>query len=190
MNQNDDKIRTFFAIEIPDNFRKSIKNNVIDVLNKLPVKVKWVTEQNIHITVRFIGEIEIAKIDDIVDNVNKSIGTIGEIKLELSRIGYFGKNSPKVIWIGLNGDIDKLEKIHEKIEHACRDAGSKADYKEFSPHITFGRVKSPSHTSELIETIKNIEIPKLNFKTDELVLFKSTLTPAGPIYEAIERLKF
>jgi len=190
MNRKDDKIRAFFAIEIPDDFQKWIEENVIDILRKSSAKVKWVARENIHITLRFIGEIEKDKLSQIVDNVDNNIRGIGKIKLELSQTGYFGKKFPRVLWVGLDGDVDKLEQIHERIELACRGAGIEPDDKKFSPHITIGRVKSPSHTKELIEAIGEIEIPCLTFETCELALFKSTLTPEGPIYNVLKRIKY
>jgi len=180
-------LRTFFAIELPDGVRGWINGNVIIPLSKLPCKVTWVAPKNIHLTMRFLGEITFDEVAKVIQGASQSIKGISPIPLNLLEIGTFGGHSPRVVWIGIGGEKDKLAALYDKIENSCRASGLSPDDKKFSPHITIGRVKSPAHTAQLISAIKKIEIKPLDFIANEIILFKSTLTPSGAIYDVVER---
>jgi len=187
MKDSSQNLRTFFAIPLPDGIRGWLNGEVILPLSKLPVKVKWVEPQNIHLTMRFLGEISFDMLSSIIAGTSRALHGISSAKLHITELGTFGGKSPRVIWIGAGGEIEKLMRIHDAIEKVCIGAGLPPDDKRFSPHITIGRVKSPAHTAQLISTIKKIEIKQLDFAANELILFKSTLTPQGAIYEVVER---
>ncbi|RKZ33552.1 RNA 2',3'-cyclic phosphodiesterase [bacterium] len=189
MTKKEDKIRTFFAIDIPKEHREWIDNNVIEVLRPLPVKVNWVTPENIHITLRFIGEISPKDLEKVLDNIHKCKLKLNKFQFSFSELGYFGRQFPRVLWIGVEGDIDKIITLHNLVEDACCDAGLKPDNKKFSPHITIGRVKSPKQTGKLIAEMEKIEIPKAWISANEITLYKSTLTPNGPIYTVLEKIR-
>ncbi len=186
-NQN---LRTFFAIEIPDGIRGWINSEIIMPLSKLPCKITWVAPKNIHLTMRFLGEITFENVASVIENVLRMPKTFSQISLHLSDIGTFGKNSPRVVWIGIGGETQKLVDLHDNIEKACLSAGLPSDDKKLSPHITIGRVKSPAHTGQLLSAIKKVQIKPLDFVAKEVILFKSTLTPGGAIYEIVERFPF
>jgi len=190
MKSDVEKIRAFFAIEVPDGLRGWINGEVIVPLSKLPAKIKWVKPGNIHLTMRFLGEITFDQLGDVIQLTRKNISSISRISITMNKIGTFGGRTPRIIWIGVDGELKKLSTIHNQIENACRKAGLGPDDKEFSPHITIGRVKSPAHTARLLAKIKKIQMRSLEYIANELVLFKSTLTPDGPIYEVVERFGF
>ncbi|MCD6417879.1 RNA 2',3'-cyclic phosphodiesterase [bacterium] len=190
--RDDEKIRSFFAIELPEDIRRYIERDIVSRLKKVPAKVKWVARENMHLTVRFLGEISRRKVDEIVDrmfdmNIQERISVVS---LSLSEIGTFGRRNPRVIWLGLSGEVEKIVELHGYIERVCDAVKLPADDKKFSPHITIGRVKSPSHTDKLLAEIKKLTIKQLDFMVKEVILFKSTLTPSGPIYSVIEKFPF
>ena len=190
--RDDEKIRSFFAIELPEDIRRYIERDIVSRLKKVPAKVKWVARENMHLTVRFLGEISGRKVDEIVDRMfDMSIQEkISVVSLSLSEIGTFGRRNPRVIWLGLSGEVEKIVELHGYIERVCDAVKLPADDKKFSPHITIGRVKSPSHTDKLLAEIKKLTIKQLDFMVKEVILFKSTLTPSGPIYSVIEKFPF
>ena len=190
--RDDEKIRSFFAIELPEDIRRYIERDIVSRLKKVPAKVKWVARENMHLTVRFLGEISRQKVDEIVEkmfdmNIQERISVVS---LSLSEIGTFGRRNPRVIWLGLSGEVEKIVELHGYIERVCDAVKLPADDKKFSPHITIGRVKSPSHTDKLLAEIKKLTIKQLDFMVREVILFKSTLTPSGPIYSVIEKFPF
>ena len=188
MSDREDKIRAFFAFELPDSVRRWIAENVIASLMEVPARVKWVEARNIHLTMRFLGEVEHRLLRNLIEVLKSGWESRGSISVNLAEAGYFGRNYPRVIWLGLDGELDKLNEVHDFLEKICVQMGLPRDDKKFAPHITIGRVKSPSHTGQLIARLKKIEIPRQDIKFEKLVLFKSTLTPDGPIYEPLEVL--
>ncbi len=187
MNARPEKIRAFFAFALPQQVQRWIGENLIAPLSEVPVRAKWVEVKNIHLTVRFLGEVDPGKLGKLVDGIRRDWQSFGAIPLQLGKAGYFGRNFPRVVWVGLDGDLTKLGAVHDFVEKMCVEYGFGREDKPFSPHITLGRIKSPSQTGKLIAAIKKIQVPTVEFSLDELELFRSTLTPNGPIYEVMER---
>ena len=183
-----DTIRCFFAFELPIDVRRWICECVISPLSALPAKVRWVSEENIHLTVRFLGEVSKDVVNFIVQRAGDAVSGISPISMQLSELGTFGRRSPRVIWLGIRGETEKLVDIHKRIDELCINAGLQSDDKKFSPHITIGRVKSPKNTDKLIAQMKKIDVKPLDFQAEAIILFKSTLTKSGAIYEAIETI--
>jgi RNA 2',3'-cyclic 3'-phosphodiesterase len=179
-------IRAFFALELPPDIREWLDINIVESLKKLPVHASWVARKNIHLTVRFLGDIDTAQ---KIDLLSLDFGAIGAIDMALSTLGTFGGNKPRVVWVGLEGETYKLHSCRNIIENSCKSLGIAPDDKPLSPHITLARVKSPENAQLLTSEIKRIPIDKLTFTAKELTLFKSTLTPQGSIYEAMRRFK-
>ncbi len=105
MKSDVEKIRAFFAIEVPDGLRGWINGEVIVPLSKLPAKVKWVKPGNIHLTMRFLGEITFDQLGDVIQFTRKNISNISQISITMNEIGTFGGKTPRVIWIGVDGEL-------------------------------------------------------------------------------------
>ncbi|MGD9015179.1 MAG: RNA 2',3'-cyclic phosphodiesterase [Candidatus Omnitrophota bacterium] len=186
-------MRTFIAVELPEEIRTSL-SNIQDELKQTRADVKWVKPENIHLTLKFLGEIEqdrVLKIQSILDQIaSKKSG----FNLYLSSLGAFPKlQYPRVIWIGVEND-QPIQEIAETIEKELCKIGLPAETRPFSSHITLGRVRSGLNRKALIEKLeflnKNLCSPPPEFKVSGLTLFKSTLTEQGPIYEAIFKKSF
>lgn len=177
----EDKIRSFLAIELNSEVKKFI-GKVIGALRSTNADVKYVEPDAMHLTLRFLGEISCDTLEKIADRIPASISNHSAFRLSLSRLGTFGGRIPRVVWIGVDGEVEKARELHQHIESVCVDCGLPPDDKPFSPHITVGRVRSPFHCEELLKTIRTITVEPLPVYVDHLVLFKSNLTPDGPIY--------
>lgn len=181
-------MRTFIAIELPEAIR-TILSRLQDELKQTQADVKWVKPENIHLTLKFLGEIEqdlVKKINSILDEI---VQERSSFSLYLSNLGAFPKlQYPRVIWIGITNDKAVIE-IAKDIEKEMIKIGLPAESRPFSTHITLGRVRSGLNRRALIEKLeflnKNLSTPRPEFKVCSLTLFKSSLTPHGPIYEAI-----
>ena len=183
-------MRTFIAIELP----KEIKDSLSEVQDKLKTSgadVKWVSPNNIHLTLKFLGEIDDKKLDKIAQILEKITKDESTYPLRLSSIGAFPKiNFPRVIWVGIDkGDIETKEIVNALEENIAKIGIPKED-RPFSSHITLGRVKSSLNRQGLVENLNSLtnytEEEKLEFLVTKITLFKSTLTPKGPIYEALK----
>ncbi len=187
MSNQKDTMRSFFAVELPDNIKGWVNNDVIKRLSKLPVKAKWVDSKNMHLTLRFLGNIDYKQFEKLLLKTPKVLEGIGIIELKLSKIGTFGGQSLRVVWISVDGEIDKLSLVYKGIEDVCMSIELKSDNHKYSPHITIGRIKSQVNTGKLVSEIKKIVVNPLRFCGEKITLFRSTLTPQGPIYEILEK---
>ena len=181
-------MRTFIAIELPEEIR-AILSNIQDELKQTQADVKWVKPENIHLTLRFLGEIE----QDLIKKIHSILVEIAQknhyFSLCLFNLGAFPKlQYPRVIWIGLTNDKQASE-IAKNIEKELIRIGLPPESRPFSSHITLGRVRSGLNRKALIEKLeflnKNLPSPQPEFKVLKLTLFKSTLSPQGPIYESL-----
>ena len=175
--------RGFIAIDI-DAFPILLKYEK-DILNS-GVNVKVVEPENVHITLKFLGETKLEDVGKIEEIIKKAVENIEPFKIQLKGTGVFpNENYIKIIWIGIqNGE--KIGIIVNKIDNDLSKLGYKKENRSFSPHLTIGRLKSAKNKNELlkiIENYKNTEFAEV--KVDKVKLIKSELTPKGPIYTTI-----
>lgn len=178
-------IRAFIAISLT----KEIQDKILKIqeqLRRSNADVKWVEPENIHLTLKFLGNVEEKKIEKIKGILEKISEEYEKFSMELLKIGAFPKlSNPRVIWIGIEKGKEKLQKTFSDLEEGLNKVGFKKEEREFSAHITIGRVKSPLNRSKLLEEIKRTNFERMNLLVTKISLFKSTLTPKGPIYESL-----
>lgn len=173
------KVRLFTAFHVP----MEPLSNVLQELGYLR-EVKTVNKDSLHVTIIFIGEVE----DGIVPMLKERLSSLHmkPVKLELNSVGAFpSQSNPRVIWVGLRGDINPLHQLRKEQEQILREMRIPFDSKPFSPHVTIGRVKErPSKgIPQFIE--RYVETKFGEFIVQGFRLMKSTLTPQGPIYETL-----
>lgn len=177
-------MRAFIALSIP----KSVQTELKDLLSALKnlSGLKTVEPQNLHLTMKFLGECSEEQVDTIKNGIFHTELHQGRIKV--FGTGIFGlPQSPSVIWAGIKAD-ERLWSLKEKIEEICSDAGFKRDKRAFSPHLTLSRVKKNVDPS-FLQVVKRYENRDFgSFDYSELFLFKSTLTERGPVYEILHSL--
>ena len=169
-------MRIFVAIEVSD---KNVLNSIHKIQTELNIKAKPVELHNMHFTVQFLGEVSeemVGKISDALNNIDFS-----SFSISFASIGVFPKpNSPRVIWIGTDDGINKLEKLAEMIRSKLSHLGFSPD-KKFKPHVTIFRVKNKiEDLSSKLEKFSSYSFGKQ--LVSEIKLKKSELTPNGPIY--------
>lgn len=185
-------MRAFIAIELPEQIRADL-GKIQDELKQAQADVKWVKPENIHLTLKFLGDIEqdlIKKIEAILNQISSKNTSFG---LDLDNLGAFPKlQYPRVIWVGLSNDQRVIE-IAKNLEKELIRIGLPPESRPFSSHITLGRVRSGSNRKALIERLEALNkksSSRLKFEVLNLTLFKSTLTPQGPIYEPLLQAPF
>ena len=171
-------MRLFIAIDIPEEIKEKISNFQKQIKMK---GIKLVEKENLHITVKFLGEVDENLLNDIL-NLDLSIEPV---KIKLNQLNVFpNMNYIRVIWIGAYGE--NLIKIFEDVDKKLSNLGFKKE-REYVPHLTIGRVKFIENKKQLkdkIEKFKDVDFGE--FEAKKLKLYKSTLTPNGPIYEVIK----
>ena len=185
-----EKIRAFIAIDIdvPDIVNKIIQiQKEIESLNA--AKMKPVEPQNLHYTIRFLGNITNEQVDEIYKIMQKV--KLEPFQLIVKGIGAFPSISrPRVIWVGAGEGSEKIINIYNQIEKGLRKLGFKSEGKQYVPHCTIFRVKfitkKPILTKKLMD-LTDITLGEMEVKSVRLK--RSQLTPKGPIYTTLREIK-
>lgn len=185
-NERDRKmVRLFIALIFPDEIKAAL-GRLIDELRPMGRGIKWVEPHNIHLTLKFIGEISEKKVDPIIDAVGDVLAGRAGFEGHIAGCGGFPNlKRPRVLWVGLNG-ADPAVDIAKKLNHKLIPIGVKSEKKPLSPHLTLGRIRKPTDLSELTAYMENLNFDAGSVILDKVALVKSTLTPGGPIYENIK----
>lgn len=183
-------MRTFIAIELPSKIKESLAN-VQNKLKATGADVKWVEPQNIHLTLKFLGEIDDKKLSRIAEIMNEIVENNNPFDIRISSIGAFPKiDFPRVIWVGVEKGNKETKEIAKALEDKICEVGIPKEDRTFSSHITIGRTRSTLNRIKLVQELKNLAIgfekDNLDFSVTKITLFKSTLTPKGPLYEALK----
>lgn len=178
-------IRSFVAVDI-DNVEIVRKiEHIQREFQKLGLDAKVVEKENLHITLRFLGEVPIEKVEQIA----KSLSTLryNKFEIQLSGLGVFPDVSkPRVLWIGVAKGREDLIKLAELVRGLVDKYAAHIEEREFTPHLTIARIKSGRGVNKLQDFIKqNTSIEIGTVIIDKVKLKKSVLTPRGPIYSDI-----
>jgi len=187
-------MRVFIAIDINDKIRKAIADLQRQIASKVDVKkvgstsspqgdVKWVEPENIHLTLKFLGEIKDEQAGEVCEISKKVAEAHKNFDIDIESVGTFGGRSAKIIWVGVGKGADELITLQKDLEDQLAQAGYPPEEREFSAHLTLCRVRNPKAGVKLAEAVKQFERLKLgSVATDALCVYQSQLTPAGPIY--------
>ncbi|OPX30036.1 MAG: 2'-5' RNA ligase [Candidatus Omnitrophica bacterium 4484_171] len=179
-------MRTFIAIPLPQDI-KNYLNSIQAQLKECDVYAKWVNIHNVHMTLKFLGETEEDKIPSIENTINKSTAGLHLLKVNLINFGFFpNERNPRVFFISTDEERT-LQKIAYKLEKNLEPLGFNPEYR-FRSHITLARLKGKRNIACLAAKSKEIKLDK-PFHIKSIILYKSTLTPKGPIYEEIFKAK-
>ncbi len=182
-------MRLFIALPLPRDVEEAL-GKLIFVLKQKAGRIKWVAPKNIHLTVKFLGEVSEDKLENIKSAVGLTAGKYSIVESTIDRVGAFPDlTRPRVIWAGMNGGTETLDRLVGEIEDEMARLGFVREEKRFKPHITLGRVKESSGLSDLTAFMKNYHMSPTSLRLDTLVLFKSTLTPRGPLYDRLFEAK-
>jgi 2'-5' RNA ligase len=184
-----EKIRAFIAVDIEsDKFRSQILEIQRRILDT-GADVKPVAPENIHLTLRFLGEIETTLMEKIVD-IMKLI-QFQPFEIRFKGIGAFpSMRKINVIWIGLERGQEELTGISRSLEEQLRKLGFSQDKKGFSPHITIARLRSSRNKDAIADLLYESKEKSYGSMMAQVIkLKKSVLTPQGPIYSTISEVK-
>ncbi|MBN2297831.1 MAG: RNA 2',3'-cyclic phosphodiesterase [Deltaproteobacteria bacterium] len=169
-------IRTFIALPISDDL-KNVLGEAITALRNRNSSVKWVRAENIHLTIKFLGDIAEDLVKPISIELDRTVEQYKEVDLRVSGLGVFpGMRRPRVVWAGLEGDTQDLVNMALSVDEMCAGFGIRRDKRPFSPHITLGRLKIPSMVD------LDIHLKEKGYRAKEVVFYRSELLPQGARY--------
>ena len=183
-------MRLFIATPISRQVETELAN-IIYQLKSVAGNVRWVKPENIHLTIKFLGETDESLVEHLSQLIDETSRETNILDFKLSKIGGFPNLiRPRALWAGLDGDHSELERLAGSLDQRVHKLGYDKETRKFRPHLTLGRVKKPQALPQLAHFIENYKIEAMPFQIDRLTLFKSTLTPRGPIYERLHEALF
>jgi len=185
-------MRAFIAIELPQDIKTRL-SRVQDRLKKFTTDVKWVTPGNIHLTLKFINEIDQDKLKMVIKMTEEIARDRFQFNIAFSTLGVFPNPSyPRIIWAGINEGDKETRDIALELENKLGRLGISRENREFYSHVTLGRIKFSASKPAIIKNLKNLKDEfaneKFNFTADKITVFKSTLAPDAPVYEALKEI--
>jgi len=181
-------IRTFIAIEISEEIKKKIAQIQERIKQTNSLKGKWVSIDNIHLTLKFLGDTRLNNIEKIKNKIKDCFEGEKSINCILANIGTFpNERFTRVIWAGIkNGDI-QIIKLSKKLDKSLRQLGFKKEKRDFKAHITICRPKQILNHGQFTSTLEEINqnFQPQEFTINRITFFESTLTPQGPIYTSL-----
>ncbi len=179
----EERIRSFIAIEFPEEVH-ALCTQIQRELQPGLRGISWVKHGNIHITLKFLGDITWNQKDAIVDTLKPVLMDCQPVQLELSGVGVFPNwRRPRVLWVGISKGGESLVTLAKTVEASLHPLGFRRDRKPFRPHLTLGRIRRPMDLTSIQKRVVQYEQFDLQpIHVDRLVLLRSQLHPKGAIY--------
>jgi 2'-5' RNA ligase len=176
-------IRSFIAFELPEVVIDSLQG-LQSVLKKHGLDFKWVRPGNIHLTLKFLGDISLGDVPAVKHVIRDVAQRYATLSLKAGGLGAFPSvKKARVLWTGIHGDVERLKDLKDTLDSALADMGFKTEKRPFRGHLTLGRAKGRVDVQRLVATISefgSFASPPLS--AERLILFKSSLKPSGAVY--------
>jgi 2'-5' RNA ligase len=182
-------VRTFIAVELADTVRRRAAQ-LAERLAQANTKVKWVAPENMHLTLKFLGDVPVEKTAAVCQAVAEAVREIPAFAAESAGAGAFpSPGRPSTIWLGIGEGTEQLIRLHTAVDRALRPLGFPREGRKYSPHLTIGRVRGGGRgTRELADLLRqNADFEAGPSHISQVITFSSDLTPKGPVYTALGR---
>ncbi|MFQ5722554.1 MAG: RNA 2',3'-cyclic phosphodiesterase [Candidatus Aminicenantales bacterium] len=179
-------MRTFIAIDLAPSIKDEL-SHFIQKLASVSSNIKWVKKNGMHLTLKFLGEIEEDKVEEIKSCLSEISKDHAPFSLQLKGTGSFppGKKKPRVLWIGIE-ENKNLIILQSDLEKKLTKLGFPPEKRTFRPHLTLGRVKTVSQLGKIMAYLeKNREKSFGHMEVNKIIFFRSILKPTGAEYQAL-----
>ena len=179
--------RTFIAIELPSDLRARVAQHTASLRRDVPdVRASWSREDNLHLTLRFLGNVPVTDVTKVSDAVASATKSVSSFELTFSDCGTFPpRGRPAVLWIG--SQASGLQTLHAALENELAQAGFPREARPFHPHLTVARLRNSQGARELAELHRTLGFAPIVIGVSEVVVFRSELLKQGPKHTAISR---
>ncbi|CAN5604377.1 RNA 2',3'-cyclic phosphodiesterase [soil metagenome] len=186
------KKRIFIAVDISDEAKQKVAEYIANLKKKFSdLKVGWDRPEKLHLTLKFLGDTEenqLEKLEEICETISSEISNL---KFQISNTGVFpSPQNARVLWLGVGGDVEELQKINSVLEDECGKFGFKKENRIYKPHLTIARLREPHKSKELVKTHLENKFEPVAFEVSEIVIYESKLQPTGSIYSKVQSSKF
>jgi len=180
-------MRVFIAIELPQQTLDAIEKQTTRLRQTIGSDIiRWVPPQNMHLTLKFIGDIAASHVDFLKQMIMQEAATHSQFEMQVGGLGSFpNSRMPRILWVGLHAPAE-LASLHKGIEAGSSRLGYEKEERPFSPHLTLGRARQNTEPAELTKVRAALDTIQLgniaNTRVDSVHLFKSDLQPGGSVY--------
>jgi 2'-5' RNA ligase len=184
-------MRLFIAIELPEDAKRHLVA-VQDAVRPHAAKASLTRPENLHLTLKFLGEVEVRLAGALRESLEKVKGPVG-ISLSATGIECFPNRGPvRIVAAALGGQVEALSAVHAAIEQRCRFLGFERETRAYRPHVTVARARPtlPPATRDLLSDTTEALFPGPALVAKEFALVQSTLKPQGSEYVTIARFPF
>ena len=184
--------RLFWAVNLPAPLKAKLAS-LQEKLKQTNADAKWVEEQNLHLTLQFLGDVDAQKTASLTGNMQNALDGFPAFCLRLGGLGFFpNARRARVFWAGITGDLASLQRLHEQVQKANLLSGFPAEERDFSPHLTLARLRSNRGLSALLKAVEELgesaaDLGELSVTSVDLM--KSELSRRGPTYTILAAVK-
>lgn len=184
-------VRLFIALELESSVRLSLAEPLATIHNAvLPGTVRWVPLENIHLTIKFLGDVPLTHVETIRSALGDAVHASSAFSVKVTGVGCFpNAKRPRVIWLGLDEPMKHLNTLHLAIEAAIAPLGYPTEARPFSPHLTIGRLRNGLDSQQLNavgQSLARLSIEHIGtWHCTAVSLMKSNLHPSGAQYSQI-----
>jgi 2'-5' RNA ligase len=182
-------MRVFIAIDIGEEIRAALSNLQQQFQSKVDIKrsdVKWVQPKNIHLTLKFLGEIKDEKVVEVCNITKDVTDRHKSFELDVESVGCFGGRSARVVWVGVGQGSDDLLRLQEDLDRQLASGGWPPETRKFTGHLTLCRVRNPKAGIKLAQTSEAFRDFRLGtMSADSVTVYQSQLRPTGPVYTVL-----
>jgi RNA 2',3'-cyclic 3'-phosphodiesterase len=185
------RIRLFVAVDIPDKVRETI-SSAVNAVKPETEGMRWVEPCNLHLTMKFIGEYEEGKLEELSAEVRETSRLCRGFEACLGGCGTFpSPRKARVIWLGMSRGGEEAGKVARKLDARLEKVGVKREDRPFRSHLTLARRRQPADCSTLLDNLSEglKDLEDMGFEVGDVVLYRSILGPQGPRYIELERME-
>lgn len=182
-------IRTFVCLDLSQSLKSRLEKLELDLQKASVTKVSWVKAKNLHLTLKFLGDVAESDIQKIKSSIEEVALITKSFTLESAEIGAFPNfRRPRIFWVGIKDLTATLLPMQQKLEQSLVNKGFAPSEKNFSPHLTIGRVKEGTG-QDIVSNINQIKFLPETFSVKDLILMKSDLSPTEAVYSKLAVIK-
>ena len=182
-------IRLFVAVSISDQSRNAV-SNLIQNFKSVSPGVRWVKPENLHLTLKFLGNVEESKLSSLKNALDSSVSDLRLFQFDLTNLGCFPNiKRPRVLWIGIEDESKQIVRLHENIEEQFFKVDFPKEKRRLQPHLTVARVKDSRNSNSVLSEFQNYNFGRHTIEVADVLLMKSDLRQSGAIYTCLHKAK-
>ena len=186
----DESVRVFYGVELPREVREAAAAHAARLRRDFPeARASWARPEGLHITLKFIGEVEAARVETLSSAAVAAVEGFKPFRLSIEESGTFPpRGAARVLWLGVKDESGQLSQLQRRLEQECGAADFPREPRDFKPHLTLARLRAPSQT--LSEAHRQTPFGPFRFEVNELLLMRSELGPGGSRYTPLSSHAF